>query len=122
MRRWVDNPTRRPAAGSASNATEAASGWQAVRVRAGGGGERRDSRVHEMLKISKEVTDVDRMASSDAKDSQGHPNALNALGMRSDCPSKQPESRDTSMGSRSHERGTGKRTCVAKSEKVVQSW
>jgi len=74
-----------------------------------------------MLKISKEVTDVDRMVSSDAKDSQGHPNALNALGMCSDCSSKQPESRDTSMGSRSHERGTGKHTCVAKLEKVVQS-
>jgi len=120
VRRWVDNPTQRPAAGSANNTTEA-SGWQAVQVRAGGGGERHDGRVHEMLKISKEVTDVDRMASRDAKDSQGHPNALNALGMRSDCPSKQPESRDTSMGSRSHKRGTGKRTCVAKSEKVVQS-
>jgi len=118
--RWVDNPTQRPAAGSANNTTEA-SGWRAVRVRAGGGGERRDGRVHEMLKISKEVTDVDRMASSDAKDLQGHPNALNVLGMRSDCPSKQPESRDTLMGSRSHERGMGKRTCVAKSEKVVRS-
>jgi len=100
---------------------EAASGWRAVRVQAGGSGEHCDGRVHEMLKISKEVTDVDRMASSDAKDSQGHPNTLNALGMRSDCPSKQPESQDTSMGSRSHESGTGKHTCVAKLEKVIQS-
>jgi len=73
-----------------------------------------------MLKILKEVTDVDRMASSDAKDLQGHLNALNVLGMCSDYQSKQPESRDTSMGLRSHERGTGKRTCIAKSEKVVQ--
>jgi len=71
---------------------EAASGWQAVRVQAGGGREHRDGRVHKMLKILKEVTDVDRMASSDAKDSQGHPNALNVLGIHSDCPSKQPES------------------------------
>lgn len=57
---------------------------------------------------------------SNAKDSRGYANALNALGMRADCPCRQRKSVGMSMESRRRERGISKHTCADKSKKVVR--